>query len=126
MVAAQGHSQGALLASHRTRRRTRRRRAVRLVVTLVGVLLVAALGLQFVGPSIVQPALVALLENQGFEPVRLRVTHVGLTGIGLADIALGPATAAGADVTLSPWGLWRGRADRIALTGLRVAATLDA
>src|SRR5258706_12490588 len=118
--------QGALLASRRARRRTRRRRAVSLVATLVVVLLVAALALQLAGPSLVQPALVALLENQGFAPVRLRVTRVGLTGIGLADIALGPATAAGADVTLSPWGLLRGRADRLALTGLRVAATLDA
>jgi hypothetical protein len=113
------------LASHRARRRSRRRRLIRSVGILAAILLVVAVTLRFAGPVLVQPALVAVLERQGLTPVRLQVATVGLMGVGLTDLAIGGATAARADLLVSPLGLLSGRADRITLTGLRLAATLD-
>jgi hypothetical protein len=110
-------------------RRVIRGFAIGFGAVVIGALVVLAIGLRLAGPDWLAPLLVELLEREGAAPVALTVERVGLTGVSLRDVALGPGGAIRAKriaATVSLAGLARGRLAEITVTGARLAATIDA
>lgn len=103
-------------------------RALRVLAAVALVLLALGLILHLGGVTIGEQLLTAALDRQGLGPSRLRVAGIGLDGIHLADVRLGATGAIGAarvDVGLSIAGLRNRRADRVAITGLRLDLAAD-
>ncbi len=110
---------------------------VPVLATLVALLAVAAVAGAWLWQArfgLAEDWLVGQVRDMGIAEVTLSVTSLGLEGIDIRDVVLGPpateaapaepAHVAAIDVAWSPRGLAEGRFDRVDVRGVRVAAAV--